>query len=582
MPNSRAITEQDTVRLSRLVDSLAQQLRQQRDELRKRGMDVPPGTVKGLETVHVDLEDLGPKIIEQYNELERLRALADTTSLINSTLDLEAVLTSVIDTVLTLTGAERGYIMLRNEYTDQMEFRVARGLAQQDLDSESLVVSKTVVEHVLQTGESIVTTNAQMDDRFSGHKSIIGYNLRSILCVPLIIKSKIEGVVYADNSIKDGLFGKKELQLLNAVAGQSILAIENARLFEQARFTLEQITEIKTLLDNILASIASGVITTDAENVITTYNTSAENIFGIPSTSVYGKSFEQAVPMIYDAIQIELPKVRGRGDSVTVEAEAEARKGLRHLNLKLSPLKDGTDNTQGVALVVDDLTDLKQRDAMLQAIRRYLPPAMVDNIASIENIGLGGERRLVTVLFVEVRPFNSFGANLQATEIMDLLNTYLTLATETIHRKNGLIDKYMGSEIMALFNTQLNPSDHHAWDAVAAALEMMQDFHDLYHQLGETPQVPYYRVGIHTGIATLGNVGGANRREFTAIGDTVNLGKRLQENAHSGQLIISEDTYQACLNQLQHTPNIQVVPGGALRVKGREKLTNVFEVQFIS
>lgn len=574
------VSEQDVARLSRLMGSLVQRLRAQREVLRQRGMDVPPGTIKTLENLYNDLEAFGARLAEQNNELDRLRALADTTALISSSLDLDTTLSTVMDTVLKLTGAQRGYIMLRNAETGEMEFRVARGIAQTELNSESLVVSKTIVEKVLEDGAPIVTTNAQMDDRFAGQQSIIGYNLRSILCVPLIIKGEIEGVVYADNSIKDGLFGKKELQLLAAVASQSALAIENAQLFEQARATLEEITEIKTLLDNILASIASGVITTDADNRVTTYNVGAENILGIPRNAIYGQPLAQAVPVIYNEVKDVLPTVRSYDEVVTLETEAVmGGSDVRSLNLRLSPLKDASAATQGIALVLDDLTDFKKRDAMLQAVRRYLPPAMVDNIRSIEGIGLGGERRTVTVLFAEVRPFDSFPPHLKAGELMEMLNIYLTVGTEAVHRRAGLIDKYMGSEIMGLFNTQLNPSDHHAADAVQAALEMIEDFHALYARLGENPKTPYYRIGIHTGVATLGNVGSKNRREFSALGDTVNLAKRLQENAQYGQLIISRATFDTCQDYLRELQGVEIIARDALQVKGRSQITQIFELR---
>jgi PAS domain S-box-containing protein len=398
--------------------------------------------------------------------------------------------------------------------------------------------------------------------------------------VPLIIKGEVEGVIYADNRIKDGLFGDKELQLLVAIGSQAALAIENAKLFKQARSRLEEITNLKTLQDNILASIASGVITCDALNNITTYNVGAESIFGLSSSQTFGQSFAAAVPALYQLVKELLPAVRERNESITLEADApNAKQEIRSLNLKLSPLKDSTDSTHGVALVVDDLTDLKRRDAMLQAVRRYLPPAMVENIQSIENIGLGGVRRTVTVMFVDVRPFHTFPAQLSASEQMELLNTYLTAGTDTIHRKSGLVDKYMGNEIMALFNTQLNPSDNHALDAVHAAIDIVHDFKTLYEQLGDHPKTPYYRIGIHTGVATLGNVGGKQRREFSVLGDTVNLAKRLEENAQQGQIIISQDTYAACGDALSEDDKVELIEHATLQVKGRSQATRIFELR---
>jgi len=202
----------------------------------------------------------------------------------------------------------------------------------------------------------------------------------------------------------------------------------------------------------------------------------------------------------------------------------------------------------------------------------------VDNIQSLDGLGLGGERRVITVFFVEVRPFHSFPSNLRPQEVMELLNLYLTVGAEAIHHHNGVIDKFMGNEIMGLFNTQLNPSEDHAWLAIQAALEMVEDYPVLAQELGEQP-IPHYRIGIHTGVATLGNVGSASRREFTAIGHSVNLTKRLQENATPGQVIISGDTYQYCYNTLHDpTHRIQVVERPSIQVKGISQAAQIFEV----
>jgi len=578
--NQPAFNDEQAKSLGRKTQHLHNLLKNQREELRRKGMDLPPGTMKSVEQIIQDLTNIPARILEQYNELERLRNLANTTSIVNSSLDLDETLTSVLDTVLQMTNAERGYIMLRNDDTDKMEIRVARGMQQQDLDVEQIIVSDTIVDEVMTTGNPIVTTNAQQDERFARQQSVVGYNLRSILCVPLIIKGTVEGVVYADNRIQAGLFGNKELQLLVAVANQSALAIENAKLFEQARTTLEQITEFKTLQDNILSSIISGVITTDANNSITTYNPGAEVILGHRSEEATGTPLSQALPVLYPHIKDVLPTIQQQDEAVTLEIQKASpnSEAQQNLNLRLSPLKDANNGTQGIALVIDDLTEQKRRDAMLQAVRRYLPPVMVDNIQSIDNLALGGERREVTAIFVEVLPQAAFQDENRADEIMDLLNLYLTVGTDVIHRRAGLIDKYMGSEIMGLFNTQLNPSSDHAFSAVLAAIDIVKEFNDLYH---ESLQDPYFRMGIHTGIATMGNVGGTHRREFTAIGDTINLAKRLEENADPKQIIISKDTYDQCVTELNQLSNVSVTPQDNILVKGRSQLTQIFEIKLV-
>jgi len=571
--------EQEVKRLSQVCGEICDALRVQRDLLRQRGMSLPPGTLNGLTEMQATLENLGTRLAGDSIELEQLRALAGTTALITSSLDLDQVLNEVMDTVIALTGAERGYIMLRDAQTDEMEFRVARNIDLKTLAEGSFIISRTIVEEVAQTGQPVVTTNALSDPRFSAQESVLIYALRSILCVPLINKGTVTGVVYADNRIKDALFGEKELSLLVAFANQAAIAIENARLFHRLQTALNEITEMKELMDNVLQSIASGVISTDLNTRVTSYNSAAEQIFNVPDTSVVGRSLDSALPIIYRYASDLLEVVFSHSYQEMLEIEPELpERGVVNLNLTMSPLKnEGT--TEGVAIVVDDLTEIKKRDATLNVVRRYLPPALVDNIQSLDGLGLGGERRLITTVFVETRSFHTFPSELQPQELMEWLNLYLTTGAEAIHHHAGVIDKFMGSEIMGLFNTQLNPSDDHAWDAVQAALRMADDILALSEQTGE-PSEPLYRIGIHTGVATLGNVGSASRREFTAIGDTVNLAKRLKDNALPGQIIISHDTYEHCATQLADPANhIRVIERPSIQVKGRRQVAQIYEIQ---
>jgi class 3 adenylate cyclase/PAS domain-containing protein len=567
-------------RLSQVSEQLLEMLRSQRDSLRQRGMSLPSGMLDGLQDVQAELDKLVGQLSEEAVELEQFRALAETTALINSSLNLDQVLNEVMDTVIGLTGAERGYIMLRDEDTGQMEYHVARNLDRKTIDEGSFMVSRTIVQEVAETGQPVVTTNAQSDPRFSAQESVLIFALRSILCVPLIVKDEITGVVYADNRIKSALFGENELSLLVAFANQAAVAIENARLFQRVQTALAESTAMKELMDNVFASITSGVITTDAQETVTTYNLAAERIFQVSSRAALGQRLSNALPTVHGYIKdlFDLVYERSYQEMIEIEQQELVGRGEVALNLKLAPLKN-EGSTEGVAIVVDDLTEIKRRDATLDVVRRYLPPAMVDNIESIDSLGLGGERRLITILFVETRPFNSFPADMSPQEVMELVNLYLSVGAEAIHHQNGVIDKFMGNEIMGLFNTQLNPSEDHAWWAVQAALRMADDYLALGERQGEGI-TPYYRIGIHTGVATLGNVGSPTRRDFTAIGDSVNLAKRLQENAEPGEIIISDDAGQHCYDQLVDPANrILLVERSSIQVKGRRQATKIYEIQ---
>ncbi len=577
-PAGSRATRDQLVHLSDTVDDIIDALRLQRDTLRQHGMSLPPGTLNGFRDVHRQLLGLAARSVQIQNELTQLRALAETTTLVNSLLDVDDVLNEVIDTVIALTAAERGYIVLRNAETGQMEFRIARNLDRETIDEGSFIVSRTIVDHVAQTGEPVITTDAQLDPNFSNSESVVMHALRSILCVPLIVKDQVTGVVYVDNRIKDAAFGEKHLNVLVDFANQAAIAIDNARLFARVQNALTDIIEMKELMENVFASIASGVITTDEADIVTTYNLAAEHILETPGSAVLGMPLADALPALYPHMRDLIDTVRQHSTQETLEMDTRLpERGNVNLKLKFTPLKNG-DQTEGVAIVVDDLTDIKHRDATLNVVRRYLPPVMVDNIQSLDGLGLGGERRDVSTIFVEARPFSSFRPHIRPQELMELLNLYLTTGAEAIHNHTGLIDKFMGNEIMGLFNTQLNPSDNHAWLAVQAALKIADDYIALPERTSDDP-TPYYRIGIHTGIATLGNVGSASRREFTAIGHTINLAKRLQENAKAGQIIISEAVYHACRDHLHNPQNaITVVARPSVQVKGVSQATTIYEI----
>ncbi len=239
--------------LVKSVNDLESLFNQQRRALKERGVDIPVGAQLGLQELRNNLEKLAKSSEESQIELQRLRALSRTAELVNSTLDLDVVLNEVIDSVIQLTKAERGYLMLLNPENGAMEFRVARNVEQRSMAEDEFIVSKSVVAQVAQKGTPILTTNAAEDARFSATESVMGFVLRSILCVPLIRKGQVVGVVYADNRMRQGVFGDKELKLLQAFAEQAAIAIDNARQFGNVKADLvkaqREVEELRIQID---------------------------------------------------------------------------------------------------------------------------------------------------------------------------------------------------------------------------------------------------------------------------------------------------------------------------------------------
>ncbi|MBK8024701.1 MAG: GAF domain-containing protein [Chloroflexi bacterium] len=533
------------------VDTLEEIFRAERVQLRRRAMNLPTGTLERLRQVHARLDALSITLISRQIELRQLRALAETTSLINSTLDTNSVLNQVMDTVVQLTGAERGYIMLTNKGTGALEFRVARGLDREQLSRDEFIVSNTIINEVFDTAQPVLTDNARADPRYQGMESIVGYQLRSILAVPLIVRGEVIGVVYCDNRALTAVFKDSELNLLTAFANQAAVAIENARLFEAVRAQLAEITAMRDLVDSIFSSVASGLITLNGRDEIIAFNHAAETITRLSANQVIGMPMFSIMP--YVRTPLYQPLVAVRDGEMESRAEFEIMtpdQGRRIWNVSISPLSGSGGS---VVLVLDDLTEQRERESQLTEARRYVPLAVVENLRNDDLASLGGQTREITVLFADVRGFTEFSEQLEPEKLMQIINQYLSVASDSINLFEGVVDKYVGDAVSGLFNTQLNPQRDHALRAVRAALSCMMDVAALHEVLASDEQL-YFGIGIHTGTAVLGNVGGADRREFTAIGDAVEFSKLLQENAEKGDVILSPETYERVKDHFECEP----------------------------
>jgi len=181
-------------------------------------------------------------------EQARLAALFKVCRALGSSLELSEVLSETMDSVIQLTGAERGCLVLVNQETNELAFRAARNFQQENLNKNEMEVSRSIIQDVIRSGEGVLTTNAQVDDRFSTHDSITRFALRSVLCLPLRTRGEVIGVIYIDNKIKSGAFNRDDQKLLEVFAAQAAVAIENARLYTQVDTELaKRVSELETL-----------------------------------------------------------------------------------------------------------------------------------------------------------------------------------------------------------------------------------------------------------------------------------------------------------------------------------------------
>ena len=527
-------------------------------------------TAANLTRMSIHLDRISQQVAKQEDELKDLHALADIGQIINSSLDLSEVLRIVMDTIVRLTGAERGFLMLRND-NGELQMRVARNWEQESIQNADFAISRTVIDRVVEESQPIVTTNAIEDPRFGGQDSIIAYNLRSILCVPLTVKDELIGVIYADNRIRTGLFSNTDRDLLAAFANQAAVAIENARLFASVRQTLAEVTELKNLMDNVFASIASGVITTDIQNKITLCNRAAEYILARTAGCMMQNDINDCLPELASLLSEPIGLVQ-QFDQTIIGMEFNSslpERGVVNLRLNFSPLKDAQSSTQGVAIVLDDITEHKRLEAQRRLFERMVSPAVIKQLDP-DKIRMGGERVHITTLFADIRGFTSYSERTSPEELVSILNQYLAAAADAVLAEEGTIDKFMGDAIMVWFNAPI-PQPDHTLRAVRAALRIRQAIRNLHAELPPEAHLDF-GVGIHYGDAVLGLVGTEKRLDYTAIGDSVNTAKRIQENSAATQILISDAAYQ----QVRH--NIQVVDAESVQAKGKSKPLRVYEV----
>jgi len=243
----------------------------------------------------------------------------------------------------------------------------------------------------------------------------------------------------------------------------------------------------------------------------------------------------------------------------------------KHQAALLSTLTDYAAIAIQNARAMDQLRQTKENEKgrIRSLFQRFVPPQVVDQILeNPELLQLGGNRRDITILFTDIRGYTAYSENLPPEKVVEMLNDYLSLAANTIMSYGGTLDKYMGDGLMAIFNAPDEQPDH-LRSALESALTLQQGAKQLAAQRGDGLS---FSIGIHFGEAVVGYIGTDCAMNYTAVGDVVNLAKRLQEAARPGQIII-EESIAAMLNGKLQTQSL-----GELKIKGRQRPAAVYEL----
>jgi PAS domain S-box-containing protein len=392
--------------------------------------------------------------------------------------------------------------------------------------------------------------------------------------IPILKKEQLIGV-FALGPKKSGRpYSAQDMRLLNTLADQTALALENATLFDGMQRNLAEMTQMKNLMANVFDSMDNGVITTDILGKITLYNRAAEAILAVPSEQCVGLPYSEVLTALNNTIFPNLIANVARRENHYSDYEIISElpgRGRVNLSLNLAPLKDAQNQTQGVTIVVDDVTETKRLRAVHDMFRRYLSPAVVDRLPSNPiDLQLGGHRQEISILFADIRGFTTFSEKLPPEELVDTLNEYLSMAATSILMFEGTLDKFIGDAVMGIFNAPLEQTDH-VIRAVRAAATMQRVIRDYHHNIGQERGLTF-GIGIHMGEAVVGNVGMSDRMDYTAIGDTVNVAKRIQENAPGGKVLLSKAVYQMVKD------SVKAVFYQEMQLRGRAQPVTTYEL----
>jgi class 3 adenylate cyclase len=231
----------------------------------------------------------------------------------------------------------------------------------------------------------------------------------------------------------------------------------------------------------------------------------------------------------------------------------------------------------GLGLMISALAEggqlRRQRSAVRKVFSQYVPKQVVDQLIDKPSQSLlAGHRATITCLFTDIAGFTSLAEKMDPVQLVELMNRYFDGVTRIIHKHEGTVDKFIGDAVLAFFGAPLEQPDH-ANRAVAAGIEIHQFSTDLReHLTKEGIDLGETRIGIHTGEAVVGNIGGELRQNYTALGDAVNLASRLEgANRYLGSSVCISETTMGMASD--HPTR----PLGNIVVKGRSETIGVYE-----
>ncbi len=472
------------------------------------------------------------KIILEEREKEReqeMDFLAVVTHL-SSELDLSQLLDKIIPTITRMLNSDRSTLFINDKKTNELFTMIGQGLGKVELRFPNhLGIAGTVFT----TGDTINIPHAYADLRFNPSvDKQTGYFTRSMLCVPVKNKKgNVIGVTQVLNK-KGGVFTDEDEGRLAAFTSQIAIGIENAKLFGD-------VEKIRRYNESILHSMSNGLITLSPESVIVTANYAAQKMFDLSENALVEEEFKS---IFEKSDQLLLEVLENADGSELVDIKISANNIVLSSNITIQLLLDETGKDIGKTVLIEDITGEKR---MRSTLSRYMDPALANQVLSEKEGLLGGTSSMATILFSDIRSFTTITEKIGAEGTVSFLNEYFTLMVDEIQNEGGMLDKFIGDAIMAVFGIPLMHDDD-SDRAVRAGINMMAKL-DIFNESQKAKGLVIidHGLGINTDTVISGNIGSPKRMDYTVIGDGVNLASRVESacKQYGAHILISGNTY---------------------------------------
>ncbi|HBL15897.1 MAG: guanylate cyclase [Elusimicrobia bacterium GWA2_69_24] len=494
--------------------------------------------------------------------------LLEVTSSIASELNLDVLLKKIVGVTTEMLSADRSTLFLFDPKTDQLWSRIAEGIGMREIRIPS---GAGIAGSCFKSGSVINIPDAYADARFNqAVDKKTGYRTRNILCMPIMKKEGGGpgaglGVLQVLNK-KSGPFAPGDEARLKAFAAQAAIALENAKLFED-------VTNERNYNESILKSLSNGVVTLNAERKVVKVNNAAQKMLKLRLEDAAGRPAAEVFAGEGNAWVLQsLDRVVASGKTdVSVDVEIRLATGeVVSSNLSAVPLVDVQGAAIGYMLIIEDITTEKR---VKSTMARYMTKEVADKLLQGGEEALGGTSQVASVLFSDIRSFTTISEQLGARETVIMLNAYFTEMIDVIFKYKGILDKYIGDAIMAVFGAPFaGPND--AENAVRAATDMIRALraHNAKRVAAGIPEIKI-GIGISTGELISGNIGSLKRMDYTVIGDTVNLASRLEGTTkfYRAPIIYCESTMEKIRGKMRSREVDRI------RVKGKKKPVVIYE-----